>query len=103
MVPVLEAVPNFSQGCDLDWVRELVGVIGGAGVEVLDWSADPDHNRSGVTFIGEPAAVEAAALAAARHALEGSTYARIVGSTPGSEPSTCFRSCRCAASPWRTP
>ena len=71
MVPVLEAVPNFSQGRDLDWVRELVSVIGGAGVEVLDWSADPDHNRSVVTFIGEPAAVEAAALAAARHALEG--------------------------------
>jgi glutamate formiminotransferase len=67
---VLEAVPNFSEGRDLDWLRELVGVIGGTGVEVLDASADPDHNRSVVTFVGDPGSVEAAAIAAARFALE---------------------------------
>lgn len=65
MLPVLEAVPNFSEGKDLDWVRAVVDVIILAGVEVLDWSADPDHNRSVVTFVGEPQAVEAAAVAAA--------------------------------------
>jgi glutamate formiminotransferase len=70
MLPVLEAVPNFSEGRDLDWLRELVGVIGRAGVEVLDSSADPDHNRSVVTFVGDPASVEAAAVAAARFAME---------------------------------
>jgi glutamate formiminotransferase len=43
-------------------------VIEGTGVEVLDWSADPDHHRSVVSFLGDPASVEAAAIAAARFA-----------------------------------
>jgi glutamate formiminotransferase len=70
MLPVLEAIPNFSEGKDLDWVRAVVEIITRAGVEVLDWSADPHHNRSVVTFIGEPPAVEAAAVAAAVFSLE---------------------------------
>ena len=70
MVQVLEAVPNFSEGRDLAVVRALVAAIGAADVEVLDWSADPDHHRSVVTYIGPPAGVEAASIAAARFALE---------------------------------
>lgn len=70
MVPVLEAVPNFSVGRDPALVEELVEAIAAEGVDVLDWSADPDHNRSVVTFVGEPAAVEEAAVAAGRLALE---------------------------------
>ncbi|MDX1647354.1 MAG: glutamate formimidoyltransferase [Longimicrobiales bacterium] len=70
MIPVLEAVPNVSEGRDLTKVEALVEVIGGHDVEVLDWSADPDHNRAVVTFIGHPEAVEEAALATARFALE---------------------------------
>jgi glutamate formiminotransferase len=71
MVPVLEAVPNFSEGRDLGWVRELVEVISGEGVEVIDWTADRDHHRSVVTYIGAPSAVEAASLMAARFAIDG--------------------------------
>lgn len=70
MVKVLEAVPNFSEGRDTERVRALVDEIAAYDVDVLDWSADPDHHRSVVTFIGEPPAVEAAAVAAARFALE---------------------------------
>jgi glutamate formiminotransferase len=70
MVKVLEAVPNFSEGRDVALVRALVDVISRAGVEVLDWSADPDHHRSVVTFIGDPQSVEDASLDAARLALE---------------------------------
>ena len=70
MLPVLEAIPNFSEGKDLDLLRAVVEVITRSGVEVLDWSADPHHNRSVVTFIGEPQAVEAAAVAAAVFSLE---------------------------------
>jgi glutamate formiminotransferase len=66
MVRVLEAVPNFSEGRDLSIVRALVDVIAEHDVEVLDWSADPDHHRSVVTFIGAPEPVEDAAVAAAR-------------------------------------
>ena len=71
MVPVLEAVPNFSEGRDLGWIRELVQVITGEGAEVLDWTADRDHHRSVVTYMGDPASVEAASIAAARFTIEG--------------------------------
>lgn len=71
MVPVLEAVPNFSEGRDLGWIQELVQVIAGEGVEVIDWTADRDHHRSVVTYIGDPESVEVASLAAARFAIEG--------------------------------
>ncbi len=71
MVPVLEAVPNFSEGRDLGWIWELVQVIEREGVEVLDWSADRDHHRSVVTYIGDPKSVEAASISAALFAVEG--------------------------------
>lgn len=67
---VLEAVPNFSEGRDLGTVEAIVDAIRGAGATVLDWSADPDHNRSVVTFVGPPGTVEEAALAGARVAVE---------------------------------
>jgi glutamate formiminotransferase len=70
MFPVLEAVPNFSEGRDPAWLADLVGRVSATGVDVLDSSADPDHNRSVVTFIGDPRSVEEASLVAARHALE---------------------------------
>jgi len=70
MIKVLEAIPNFSEGRDLETVRRLVDTIASFDVDVLDWSADVDHNRSVVTYIGDPGAVEAAALAAARVAME---------------------------------
>ena len=54
MIPILEAVPNFSEGRDIEKVRSLVDTISKRGVEVLDWSADPDHHRSVVTYIGDP-------------------------------------------------
>jgi glutamate formiminotransferase len=62
---ILEAVPNFSTGRDPDVVKEIVAAVRDAGADVLDWSSDPDHNRSVVTFIGTPEVVEDAAVAAA--------------------------------------
>lgn len=70
MIPVLEAVPNISEGRDLAKVRRLVELVRAVGVDVLDWSADADHHRSVLTFIGEPSAVEEAAFTVARFALE---------------------------------
>jgi glutamate formiminotransferase len=68
--PVLEAVPNFSEGRDLAVVRTIVEAMRASGAEVLDWSADPDHHRSVVTVIGPPKLVEEAAFAAAAVAME---------------------------------
>lgn len=71
MSPVLEAVPNFSEGRNPTLLRLLVRTIAAnRDVEVLDWSSDPDHNRSVVTFVGPPAAVEEASVAVARFAVE---------------------------------
>jgi glutamate formiminotransferase / 5-formyltetrahydrofolate cyclo-ligase len=62
---VLEAVPNFSEGRDLAVVEAIVDAARQAGATVLDWSADPDHNRSVITIVGPAAVVETATLAAA--------------------------------------
>lgn len=67
---ILEAVPNFSEGRDRAVVDAILDAIRSAGAEILDWSADADHHRSVVTFVGTPAVVERAALAAARVAYE---------------------------------
>lgn len=68
--PILEAVPNFSEGRDLAVVRAIVEAMRSSGAEVLDWSADPDHHRSVVTVIGPPELVEDAAFAGAAIAVE---------------------------------
>jgi glutamate formiminotransferase len=67
---LLEAVPNFSEGRDSAVVEAIVHAMTTAGVDVLDWSADADHHRSVVTLVGPPEAVENAAVAGARVAIE---------------------------------
>jgi glutamate formiminotransferase len=58
MVRLLESVPNFSEGRRPDVVRAIVTAAAATpGARVLDWSSDPDHNRSVVTLVGEPEAV----------------------------------------------
>jgi glutamate formiminotransferase len=69
-MPVVEAVPNFSEGRNEQVVRAIVSAIAAHGAEILDWSMDPDHNRSVITFVGTPAQVEAGALAGARIAVD---------------------------------
>ncbi|MDT8368525.1 MAG: glutamate formimidoyltransferase [Longimicrobiales bacterium] len=70
MIPILEAVPNFSEGRDRTVVDALVDAIEAHDVDVLDVSMDPDHHRSVITFIGMPRAVEEALVAAAEVAIE---------------------------------
>jgi glutamate formiminotransferase len=68
---ILECVPNLSEGRDRSVIDHLAGAIRSvAGVRLADIHADPDHHRSVFTFLGAPAAVEAAAYALAEAALE---------------------------------
>ncbi len=62
---VLEAVPNFSEGRDPGVLRGIVQAMEAAGADVLDWTSDRQHHRAVVTIVGQPAAVEDAAVAAA--------------------------------------
>ena len=65
--PIVECVPNFSEGMDADKVREIVRAMRVEGVSLLDFSRDADHNRSVITIAGAPEAVcEAAVLGAGR-------------------------------------
>lgn len=62
-MPLIECVPNFSEGRDEAVIAAIVAAIETADVHVLDVSSDRDHNRTVVTFVGEPDAVLAGAFA----------------------------------------
>ena len=68
--PVVECVPNFSEGTDARRVKAIVSAMRREGVHLLDLSMDGDHNRSVVTIAGEPAAVVEAAVCAVGKAVE---------------------------------
>jgi glutamate formiminotransferase len=56
-------VPNFSEGRDVAVIAALVEAISGVpGAAVLGQTSDTDHNRSVITFAGEPNAVAEAAF-----------------------------------------
>jgi glutamate formiminotransferase/formiminotetrahydrofolate cyclodeaminase len=69
--PLVECVPNFSEGRDQATIDALRAALAGvAGVHLLDVQADASHNRSVFTFVAPPAAAALAALAAMRVATQ---------------------------------
>jgi len=68
--PLIECVPNFSEGRDAAIVESIVAAMAVDGVSLLDFSRDPDHNRSVVTIVGPPAAVVESAVRGAGRAAE---------------------------------
>src|SRR5881392_4377802 len=62
MQKLIECVPNFSEGRDLDVIRQITGAIESMdGVALLDVDPGATTNRTVVTFVGSPeGAVEAA-------------------------------------------
>ncbi len=63
--PIVECIPNFSEARREDVVDEIVSVIESVNsINVLDRHSDMDHNRTVVTFVGPPGAVEEAAFQA---------------------------------------
>jgi glutamate formiminotransferase len=68
--PVVECVPNFSEGRDARKVEAIVAAMRVEGVSLLDWSMDGDHNRSVVTVAGNPSAVVESAVRGAGKAAE---------------------------------
>ena len=80
--PVVECVPNFSEGSDARRVAAIVAAMKVEGVHLLDWSMDAEQNRSFVTLAGEPAAVVEAAVRGAGKAAELVDLTRHAGSHP---------------------
>ncbi|MGY4687080.1 glutamate formiminotransferase [Petrotoga miotherma DSM 10691] len=71
MNKIVECVPNFSEGRDKEKLECIVDEVRKQeGVKLLDYSMDKDHNRSVVTFVGEPDMVIEAAFNACKKAAE---------------------------------
>jgi glutamate formiminotransferase / formiminotetrahydrofolate cyclodeaminase len=68
---LIECVPNFSEGRRQDAINSIADAIRSTpGVTLLDVESNPDHNRSVISFVGEPGPVKQAALAASAKAIE---------------------------------
>ena len=68
---LIECVPNFSEGHDASTIRAIEEAIASApGVLLLRAEMDADHNRSVITFAGEPGAVAEGALRGIAKAVE---------------------------------
>lgn len=65
-LPILECVPNVSEGRDRRAVERLAEAVRATpGVRLVDVHMDPDHHRSVLTFLGAPGDVERAAVSLA--------------------------------------
>ncbi len=68
MAKVIECVPNISSA-DRNIVEEIAGVVRATpGVTLLGTSSDVSHNRTVITFVGDAAGVEEAAVKLAKAA-----------------------------------
>lgn len=68
---LMECVPNISEGRDLETVERIVAAVRESpGVTLLDVKSDADHNRSVITYLGEPQLVVEATLALCARAYE---------------------------------
>jgi glutamate formiminotransferase len=69
-MPLIECVPNVSEGRRMAVVDELVRAAAAAGVTVLDRSSDPSHNRSVLTLAGDADALHDGILALVERAVQ---------------------------------
>jgi glutamate formiminotransferase / 5-formyltetrahydrofolate cyclo-ligase len=68
----LMCVPNISEGTDLTVVEKVVDTVRSVpGVMLLDYSSNSDHNRSVITYIGQPEPVVTATRKLTETALKG--------------------------------
>lgn len=68
---IVECVPNFSEGRDMEKLDKILDCFRGVeGVLLLDHSSDADHNRTVVTVVGEPEPLKHAVVAAMGKAAE---------------------------------
>ncbi len=69
MIPLVECVPNFSEGRDSGIVESIAAIIAAnEGVHLAGMEMDGDHNRSVITFMGSPEDVASSAFEACRTA-----------------------------------
>ena len=65
MKKIIECVPNFSEGRNLENIEKIVAPFKGKkDVKLLDYQTDADHNRMVVTVVGGPEGLKAAVIEA---------------------------------------
>ncbi len=71
MAKIVECIPNISEGRNTEVIEAVLDAVRAtAGVTLLDYSSDPSHNRTVITFLGSPEGVQEAAVALAKKAAE---------------------------------
>lgn len=71
MAKIIESIPNISEGRNKDIIEACVDQIRTtAGCSLLDYSSDPSHNRTVITYMGSPEACEEASVKLAKKAVE---------------------------------
>lgn len=68
---IIECIPNFSEARRPEVIKEITKAIESVPhAKILDLHSDNDHNRTVVTFVGNPEGVEEAAFQAIKRASE---------------------------------
>lgn len=92
---LVECVPNFSEGRNLEIIRLITNEIEAVeGVKLLDVDPGEATNRTVVTFVGEPQAVCEAAFRAVFARANSSTCANTTGRIRAWGLPTCCPWCR---------
>lgn len=70
MQQLMECIPNISEGRRTDVIEACLDAVRSVpNVTLLDYSSDTSHNRTVITFLGEPQAVVEAAFRLSREAV----------------------------------
>ena len=71
MKRIMECVPNFSEGRNMEVMEAILEPFKHTeGMTLLDWSHDEDHNRMVVTLVGEPEALKTSVIEAVKIAVK---------------------------------
>ena len=69
MAKIVECVPNISEGRNTEIIEAVIDEVRATnGVTLLDYSSDASHNRTVITFLGNPEGVADAAVKVAKKA-----------------------------------
>lgn len=71
MAKIIESIPNISEGRNKEVIEACVDQIRSTpGCTLLDYSSDPSHNRTVITYMGSLEACEEASVKLAKKAVE---------------------------------
>ena len=71
MAQIIESIPNISEGRNQEVIEAVVNEVRTTpGCTLLNYSSDPNHNRTVITYIGDAKGVEEASVKLAKKAVE---------------------------------